>query len=301
MTGTAKRAGRSTEGRDRSQQNGSSVLARIRARMPTLPASDARVARAILTDPLGTIHLTVSELADRAQTAESTAIRCCVKLGFHGFQDLKLNLARENPVDPPEQIAAVDAEDPAPVALMKVMGFLSNVVADAASGIDPSQFEETTRALSTAREILLIGYGESFKVAADAQDRLLAIGLSARAPSDSNLKVLRSQDLAHGDCCLLVSNSGATKEVVRCAEIAKGRGATTIALTSSPRSRLANACVYTLAAGGRDLGFGLEEISGRFVHLAVIDALYVAIMLRLRETGAEHLRRYQDLETSWQY
>jgi DNA-binding MurR/RpiR family transcriptional regulator len=277
-----------------------SVLGRIRARLPTLAPSNAKVAEAILRDPEGTIHITVSELAERAGTAESTAIRCCVMLGFSGFQDLKLNLARETLPRRGDTMNELTTSDKPGDVLVKVMNFEAGLLADAASSVDAAAFSKAVEALSGARSILVLGFAESYKVAVDAQDRFCSIGLSAFAPNDSNLKFVRTLGLKPGDCCLIISHSGATKDIIKCAEIARERGATTIALTSSPRSSVARRVDHVLVAGGRELMFMSDSIAGRLVHLAIIDALYMSLLISHPERSAEFLRFYEDVGATWQ-
>jgi DNA-binding MurR/RpiR family transcriptional regulator len=184
--------------------------------------------------------------------------------------------------------------------MVKLMNFEAGLLADAASSVDAGEFAKSVEALARARSILLLGYAESYKVAVDAQDRFSSIGLSAFAPNDSNLKFVRTRGLRPGDCCLIISHSGATRDIIKCAEIARERGATTIALTSSPRSTVAQRADHVLVAGGRELMFRFDSISGRLVHLALIDALYMSLLISEPERSTGLLRFYEDIEATWQ-
>lgn len=41
------------------------------------------------------IYCSISDLAERAETSETTLVRICKKLGYGGFQNLKISVARE--------------------------------------------------------------------------------------------------------------------------------------------------------------------------------------------------------------
>lgn len=278
---------------------GPSVLARIRSLLPTLSPSEARVATLIIENPDDVIHMTVGEVAERAEAAESTTVRCCRTLGFKGFQDLKISLARETTSLSQYVYDQVDPGDAPGDVLMKVMGFSAQVIRDASSGIDPQTFEDAVAILNEASQIVLIGFGASYLVARSARDQFASIGLSATAPEDSNLKTLRSRLIAPDACGLIISHTGATRGSIRCADAMRARGATTIALTSFPRSRLAERVDYPLIASGRGLSFRFEALSGRLAHLAVVDALYLALARTNPERAREALDIYFEADSSW--
>src|SRR5262245_55082070 len=71
------------------------VVARIKAAMSGLVPSEVKVAELILAEPETVLGSSVSSVADRAGTAESTVIRACQRIGYKGFHDVKLALARD--------------------------------------------------------------------------------------------------------------------------------------------------------------------------------------------------------------
>ena len=57
-------------------------LIRIRSLLPSLAKVHKRIAEIILEDPGRIIHLSVTELADRATESEASVVLFCKKLGF---------------------------------------------------------------------------------------------------------------------------------------------------------------------------------------------------------------------------
>ncbi|OUZ11951.1 hypothetical protein BHE97_03490 [Aeromicrobium sp. PE09-221] len=282
-----------------SAASGQSALARIRARIGSLAPSEARVADFVLSHPAEAIHMTVGEVAEAAGSGESTTIRTCRALGFSGFQDLKIALARETTSLTHYAYDNVDPGDAPGDVLMKVMGFSAQVIQDAASGVDTAAFEQAVATLSSASEIIIIGYGASLNVARSARDQFAAIGLPVSAPEETNLKYLRCRTASADAVGLLISHTGATRDSIRCAEALNAQGATTIALTSFPRTRLTEQVDHSLVASGRELMFRFEALSGRLVHLAVIDALYVALARADPERARASLDVYFEVDSSW--
>jgi hypothetical protein len=60
-----------------------------------LRTAEQRVADFILKHAEELIYLTVTELAERTQTSESTVVRLCQKIGYKGYQEFKIMLARD--------------------------------------------------------------------------------------------------------------------------------------------------------------------------------------------------------------
>ncbi|MFD8785368.1 MurR/RpiR family transcriptional regulator [Kitasatospora sp. NPDC059599] len=66
------------------------------------------------------VHLSVSDVASPAGAAPSSVVRACRRLGFRGFQELKIAAVLHAPASPPEQPAA-DPDDPAAGALVDTL------------------------------------------------------------------------------------------------------------------------------------------------------------------------------------
>ena len=73
----------------------SSALIRLRGVYPSLKTALQKVANLILRQPEMAIYASVNEVAAAAQVSEATVMRFCRTLGFKGFQDFKIALARE--------------------------------------------------------------------------------------------------------------------------------------------------------------------------------------------------------------
>src|ERR1044072_2127512 len=73
-----------------------SIAGRLRSILPSLSRSERRVATEVLDDPRAVAASTISELAQRCGTSETTVIRFCRTLGLSGYPQLRLTLATES-------------------------------------------------------------------------------------------------------------------------------------------------------------------------------------------------------------
>ena len=99
----------------------------------------------------------------------------------------------------------------------------------------------------TGKRIEFYGVGNSGIVAQDAQHKFFRLGVTSIATSDGHMQVMSATLLGPGDCAVIISNSGRTRDLMDAADIARKNGATTIAITASG-SPLASTCQIHLAA-----------------------------------------------------
>jgi DNA-binding MurR/RpiR family transcriptional regulator len=271
------------------------VLARARSLLPALQASDARVAQAILDAPDATVYRSVSEVAEAAQTSTATVVRCAQKLGFRGFHDLKLALARERATFNAGDVGADGTDDPRIDVLTRVVAAGAQSVRDAASLVDPAAFDAAVSALATAGRVLFAGVGTSAPLTQDAAYRFSAIGLDANAFADVHVQHFQAQRLRGGDVCVTVSHTGSTRETLEITQAARTGGAVTVAITSFGRSPLTELVDHVIVAGTREVAFQLEAMASRLAHLALLDALLVAVAARDADRAQVSLALFSDM------
>jgi RpiR family transcriptional regulator, carbohydrate utilization regulator len=272
-------------------------LARAQAALPQLGATDRRVIQTILDDPELAVQSSVTELAARAGTAQSSAVRTCQRLGYRGFQDVKLALARDL-ASQEHQLShgdGIDAQTPLSDLLEGILRRSGRALADAAQTIDRAAFELAVERIAAASRILVIGNGTSAAPAQDAAYRFSSLGLIASAPGDAIAQHLAARQLNPACACVVISHTGVTRETLVSAEAAAKAGATLIAVTSFLRSPLTGIADAALVAGGPEHGFRLEAMSSRLAHLGVIDALFVAVAVRRPEIAASALDLMADV------
>lgn len=271
------------------------VLARMRALVPSLQPSDARVAQAVLDEPEAIIYRSVSEVAESASTSTATVVRCAKKCGFRGFHDLKLALAQELSAFRAQSSEGDDRGDERTAVLRQVTAAGAQTVRDAGVLVDPATFAAVVDALGGARQVLLAGVGTSAPLAQDAAYRFAAIGVLTIAPADVHVQHVSARLLRAGDVCLAVSHTGATRETLEIAGAAKDAGATVVAITSFARSPLTDLADHAIVAGTREVSFRLEAMASRLAHLALLDALLVAVAGRDEERSQAALAVYTDV------
>jgi RpiR family carbohydrate utilization transcriptional regulator len=269
------------------------MLDRIKASLPSLAPAEQRVGKLVLADPRAFANLPVSELADRAHVSKPTVVRFCRSVGYDGLSDFKLKLAGSVSEGVPFIHRSVDADDKTSDVAVKVID--NTVAAFLKYRNDASSFalEHASQALAatqkTNRRIEFYGVGNSGIVAQDAQHKFFRLGVNAIAYSDGHMQVMSASMLRPGDCAVIISNSGRTRDLMDACDIAKKQGATTIVITASG-SPLASAGHIHLTADHPEGYDKYSPMVSRLLHLLIIDILATTVALRIGEALQPALR-----------
>jgi RpiR family transcriptional regulator, carbohydrate utilization regulator len=269
------------------------MLERIKASLPSLAPAEQRVGKLVLADPRAFANLPVTELADRAHVSKPTVVRFCRSMGYDGLSDFKLKLAGSVSEGVPFIHRSVDVDDKTSDIAVKVID--NTVAAFLKYRNDASSFalEHAAQALvatqKTNRRIEFYGVGNSGIVAQDAQHKFFRLGVNAIAYSDGHMQVMSASMLQPGDCAVIISNSGRTRDLMDACDIAKKQGATTIVITASG-SPLASAGHIHLTADHPEGYDKYSPMVSRLLHLLIIDILATTVALRIGERLQPTLR-----------
>jgi RpiR family carbohydrate utilization transcriptional regulator len=269
------------------------MLDRIKASLPSLAPAEQRVGKLVLADPRAFANLPVSELADRSHVSKPTVVRFCRSMGYDGLSDFKLKLAGSVSEGVPFIHRSVDVDDKTSDIAVKVID--NTVAAFLKYRNDASSFalEHAAQALAstqkTNRRIEFYGVGNSGIVAQDAQHKFFRLGVNAIAYSDGHMQVMSASMLRPGDCAVIISNSGRTRDLMDACDIAKKQGATTIVITASG-SPLASAGHIHLTADHPEGYDKYSPMVSRLLHLLIIDILATTVALRIGEELQPTLR-----------
>jgi len=273
------------------------MLDRIKASLPSLAPAEQRVGKLVLADPRAFANLPVSELADRAHVSKPTVVRFCRSMGYDGLSDFKLKLAGSVNEGVPFIHRSVDADDKTSDVAVKVID--NTVAAFLKYRNDASAFalEHAAQALAdthkSGRRIEFYGVGNSGIVAQDAQHKFFRLGLNTIAYSDGHMQVMSASMLQPGDCAVIISNSGRTRDLMDACDIARKRGATTIVITASGSPLAGSGHIHLTA----DHPEGYDKYSpmvSRLLHLLIIDILATTVALRIGEELQPVLREMKN-------
>jgi len=274
---------------------------RIQGTYASLRTAEQRVADFILKNAEDLIYLTVTELADRTQTSESTVVRLCQKIGYKGYQEFKIMLARDL-VGPTETVyEQIDASDGLPALKQKVFQANAQALKDTMEVLSDEELERAVSALASAGRVEIYGIGGSAPLALDAYHKFMKLGLPAVWLNDSDLMAMSSALLQTGDVALGISHTGASRDVCDAMENAQKAGATTICIThraTSPITKVSHIKLYTAA---KETAFGSDAMSSRIAQLSIIDVLYAGVANKDYEKSLARIQKTREASAGKRY
>lgn len=265
------------------------VVAHIRSARPSLLPAEQAVAAVFLEHTQKIVELSSQQVADLAGASRATVVRTCQSLGFSGYQQLRVLLARDAGYASTDQRPTVVG-----AAGMVADTFLQvgQAVATMAALLDPDAVTGSVKVMAQAGRMLVVGNGLSAALAADMASRLTAIGRPAESSLDVIGQQISARLLAPSDLLLIISGSGANSSSLRVAQAAKDAGATLVAITAFARSPLAALADFSLVVGMGDLSFREEvTVTSRIPQTILMEGLIAALSEELGEkaTAAKDL------------
>ena len=249
----------------------------LRAKRDSLTKSGAIVADYLMQHAEDAQYLSISSLAKSCGVAEATIFRFCRSLGFQGYNEMKIALAKATATASPVALKlepGVDTQtlcNHAYTMAVEALNATRNV-------LDPEAIDHAATLLQRARQVYCLGQGGSQVLAGDIWARFSMLSTKFRTAGDSHLQLVTASLMTPEDVVLFVSYSGATRDMLETLRTAKAAGAKIILLThyeDSPGAKLAD---VVLLCGAQESPLDSGNIP---IKVAL---LYVAEVLVLRYT-----------------
>lgn len=258
----------------------------IKACYGQLSPTEKKVADYVLENGHDVSQMTLSELSKRIQVSEPSILRFAKSIGFDGYSGLKTQMIKDWGKESSAAEAAkplidlhFNPNDQLKDIPEKMIGITVNALRDTLGTLDIGAFSEAVRAIARAERTDVFGAGNSGSIALDFTTKLLRIGLNARYYADNHLQQLACLSLGKKDVAIAMSHSGSTTDTVNTLRLAKEAGAVTVSITNYKASVIAQYADIKLLTGDHETTFYSETMVSRTSQLAIVDMLYMGILL----------------------
>lgn len=230
---------------------GHTVLEEIMAMYDAFFQAEKKVADFILANPNTAVNSNVSELANSSGVSDATIIRFCKRLGYEGYYQMRLLLARD---------LGRQGHDPVPsnsgdTSVQILFRDIAETTLAVAASTDESVFREAAELLKHCSMAHLVATGNTTSLCQDMGPRLEQMGIRC------TYSVLAEHYMRHielgssTDVIVAISGSGTSKNVVKALNLAREKGMKSIAVTAfqySPVSRIADCLLLSTPKGQAD-------------------------------------------------
>ena len=247
----------------------------LRTKRDSLTKSGIIVADYLMQHAEDAQYLSISSLAKACGVAEATIFRFCRALGFDGYNEMKIALAKATATAMPVSLKlepGVDTQTLCTHAYNTAIEALNGT----RSALDPESVDRAATLLQRARQVFFFGQGGSYILACDIWARFSMLSTKFRTAGDSHMQLITASLMTPEDVVLFVSYSGATRDMLETLRAAKAAGAKIILLTHYEDSPGAAMADVVLRCGAQESPLDSGSIPIK------VSVLYVAEVLLLR-------------------
>lgn len=230
-------------------------------------------------------YQSITEVVIDSGIGYGTIVRFCQKLGCKGFQEFKLMLATDRLVHTQQSADLSHAGEGEGTAQRRIQRDLIETM----RLLEDTDLQKAAERLLACKVVLVVGVASSAPLVLSLAWKLSRIGIDARPSTEGYVMAVNATLLSESDVLFAVSSSGATKDILRTADVAAAQGASIIALTNfsnSPLSQLAEISLFTTANRDPLKAEVPSIIAGEAVAELLLDRL-----LTLAPERREHLIR----------
>lgn len=264
---------------------GTALTAKLQAQGGLLSGKERVVADFLLRDPKAFVSLSISAIAARCGVSETVIIRLYRKLGYEGFHAFKIDIAQSLTEGSARTFEEIRSGDDLETIKQKVFATACQALDDAVGAVDSGALLQARNLILQARRVVIAALGGSAPVALDLTHKLLKLGIVATPLVDTHLQIMAAAILGPGDLLLAISHSGQSRDIVEAVQAARQSGAATVAITGIPGAPAAMAAQVALYTPCRETHYQTDAMNSRFVQLAVVDTLYIALTMAKKEQG----------------
>ena len=262
------------------------VTARISSLLPSLLPAERQVAQVLLDRAADAAELSSQQVADLAATSRATVVRAAQSLGYSGYQQLRVLLARDALL----QRRAADSGDHGVRGVAAATFAHFHQIQDSAvqmtALLDADEVARAVARLAAARRILVVGHGLSRSLSVDVTARLVRLGLQAEQLSDRMDQLVVTRLLGPDDVVLVISGSGAHSDSLALAREAAAGEPALIVITAFARSAIAQLADILLVVGMPNTSFTDElTYTTRIPQAILIEGLMGSLRDQLGERG----------------
>lgn len=229
---------------------------------PSLSKTEKKIATYVKSHYEKIGYQTLQEISQTLKVGEASILRFCRKIGLKGFNELKLNVSKEEKKEEVFQNYAQHIQSSLHTAIDNTYA-LQNL----------DLLNEAIQLIYNAKRVFLYGVGSSGISAQEAQSKFLRYGKLCYMLQDSHFQVMSSAITNDEDVIIAFSLSGYTKDVIEVLEIAKENNTKIISVTNHILSPIARLSDIVLLSYGKETPLSGGSLSAKISQLYIVDIL----------------------------
>lgn len=256
---------------------------------------ESEIASYILNNRDEVMKLKIQELADILFISKSAIHRFVKKIGFNGFNDLKVSIAKED-ADLLENNSYINVnypfqakDNPRQIAF-KLLELYEKAIKDTFEYVDLDQIKAVSQLIDSADVVDIYTHAHNSNIAENFQDKMLSIGRSVNCPSsfyNQRLTVLAS-DKKH--VAIILSYSGKATFILPIVKKLYEKGVKVIQIGKAGSNYYSQYVTYHLSISDSENNRDrMSQFSSHIAMQYIMDVLYSCIYNERRKKNTKYI------------
>lgn len=246
------------------------VLEIIKENYEKIFSAERKVADFILENPKLAVDSNVSELAESSGVSDATVVRMCRHLGFKGYYQFRLLLAKDIGREEEEEIDELNDENTPTTRILKKY---AATLVEIAENNKEEIMQSCVNLIKTCKQAHILAVGNTTPLSLYMGFRLGRLGVKCTFNVSPEYFMNHVNLADEGDIIIAISQSGSSKQVIQGMGLAKEKGLKMMAITGYRDSPVAKIADYSLISNGRKESFNYYKNYAHLRETAVIDTL----------------------------
>lgn len=252
----------------------STVISKIISMQPNFTVSENAISQYVINHAEQILTTTITALADETSTSEASINRFCKKLGYKGFNGLKIALAQESFYNNMVQETTSSSGN-----------FISSITSDyrsmlnnTAALLDEKTVFGAAEMIKNAKNINLYALANTSFAAREFRYKLELVGIRAKEFTDPLSISLQVTNTTPDDLSIFIARSIMMKDIYQAASASTDRGGKNITITSVDSPKLGDLSDYKFIVSDKLIANNTTALSDNLMYLYVTDIIYSALL-----------------------
>lgn len=245
------------------------VLEVIRDSYADIFPAEKKVADLILRRPQEVVNYKVSELARASEVSDATIVRMCHHLGYSGYNQFRIALARDLGK---KQFSMNGTESSEDIFERTFSDFAETMIA-IGKRLDRGTIRACIDLIKNAGMVHIISMGNTTNLARYMGFRLERLGVRSTYSELPEYYINHINLSSEHDIVIAISKSGTSKRVLDAMRLAREKRLKIIAITASVQSPAAELADYVLISSGKQDPLSVYKGYSYLNEFVIIDAL----------------------------
>ena len=271
------------------------LTARIQNKMTSFSKGQRLIAKYILEHYDKVAFMTAARLGATVGVSESTVVRFATEIGYSGYPALQQAMQEmiRSKMTSVQRLERTSTTIPMDRLLDEVLDQDIDILKRTKENVDREAFYRAADALVNAKKVYVLGAGSSLALATFMAHYLRLVFETVHlVEATSEATILQQMvHVGEGDAVIAISFPRYSKKAVKTMKYASSQKATTVAITDSPLSPLAQYASHVLLARSDMVSF-VDSLVG---PLSILNALIVTVAIKKKNEVADTLRKIEEI------